>query len=194
MAKLRLDIPTYDAAEHYFIQSVVEGIVATDDLLKSIPVHKTIHGGPTRLVTQQTIVDQPMSKVSSNFVFDLEVMRNSDIEKYIEILYDFGESAKAVRGKFIFEQFNKASDELGNTVDAQGEILTFDHIIKLYEKVGIDFDEDGKPNLPKLVMNPETMKKFENIVPTPEQAQRYNEMIERKRSEHFAKKRNRRLS
>jgi hypothetical protein len=64
----------------------------------------------------------------------------------------------------------------------------------MLEKMYIEFDEEGQPKLPSLVMHPNLYEKVKEIKPTKEQEKTRAEIIERKRSEYNAQKRTRRLS
>jgi hypothetical protein len=80
-------------------------------------------------------------------------------------------------------------------MDAGGQPLSHDLLLKSLEGIEFDFDENGDPIWPTLVMSPSMGEQFRRLPPmTPEQKKALEEMIERKREKFNARKRNRQLS
>ena len=64
----------------------------------------------------------------------------------------------------------------------------------MLERMEIEFDEHGEPILPTMIGPPAIAVKIEDNPITPEQEQRKAEILARKKTEFYAKKRTRRLS
>jgi hypothetical protein len=82
---------------------------------------------------------------------------------------------------------------VGNVVDADGKPLSHDTINDALELMEISFDRHGNPKLPTLVASPQAAEDLNRQAPTPEQQNRRQEILLRKKREHDAKKRHRRL-
>jgi hypothetical protein len=54
-----------------------------------------------------------------------------------------------------FEELNRAVSEVGNTVDGAGQPFGPAQILQSLEKILVDFDERGKPELPTMVIHPD---------------------------------------
>jgi hypothetical protein len=76
---------------------------------------------------------------------------------------------------------SEVCDASGQTIDAAGRDF-IEVIIETLETIEMSFDEDGKPNL-TLVVPPGSAEKLRNKMPTPEQEERIQEILERRRAE-----------
>jgi hypothetical protein len=95
--------------------------------------------------------------------------------------------------KALFSSLGEITKMTGNQVDAGGRPLSWDLIIDMLEELEIRFDDDGKMDL-TLVMNPRDFERLERLgPPTPEQEARREAVLERKREEWQARRRQRRL-
>ena len=102
----------------------------------------------------------------------------------------------------LFDYMHRVTEAFGTRVNGVGDPFGHPAIRKLVENSEIDFDADGTPNLESWVFrtyNPTrliSLDEMMRLLPsrTPEEMQRWNEMIERKRIEFNAKRRHRTLS
>ena len=72
--------------------------------------------------------------------------------------------------------------------------LNLDVLNDMLEKMHVDFDDQGNPRLPTLLVPPEMVETVKNLVPTDAQLVRRQQILDSKRKEHDDKKRSRRLS
>jgi len=91
-----------------------------------------------------------------------------------------------------YEQLAGMLEATGQASDAGGRPLSWDMLIEGYEKLDIDFDDEGKPKLPSVVMHPDMFEKLGP--PTKEHLARIDEIVARKKKEFDARRRSRRLS
>jgi hypothetical protein len=95
-----------------------------------------------------------------------------------------------------YEDLNKVTQETGNVIDAKGT-LTADVFFAAIEKIWIEFDSDGKPRLPTMVVHPhqaEDWKKLGELMDAdPANAQRMEEIISRKKEEWRERESSRKL-
>lgn len=93
-----------------------------------------------------------------------------------------------------FELVGRLSDATGNTINAKGRPVSHDLLLEAIEKMDIEFEDDGKPNMPTFVVNPEMGDALRRLPQrTAEQEQRYQDLIVRKRQEYYDRKRHRKL-
>jgi hypothetical protein len=89
--------------------------------------------------------------------------------------------------RMVYEQIDQAVSDVGNTVDCRGEALSARHLLAMIDKVQIDFDDRGQPELPSLFINPQNQKAveraFEELNSDPELAGLWRAIIDRKREE-----------
>lgn len=121
--------------------------------------------------------------ISAILNFDLPVVN----DKIVEIAEQF---ARQTVLNFL-ETISAVTEATGNTVQAESGI---DGFIAAIEKVDIEFDENGAPTS-QIIVHPATYEKLkkEEAEASPEKLQELATIIERKRREYFASRRNRRL-
>lgn len=194
MAELRFLIPAYDKAMLRFIERVVMGFLSVDPLFGAMPWKSTEHRGPVRNVRGPSPLDQTMRSVEAESSISADAIRNTSIEDYTCFLYDLATSSIRTLAPGFFKGLAEITDAAGTSVDGRGQPFSFDMLNDVLEKLYIEFDEEGKPILPTLLMHPMMAERIKNMRLTPEQERRQAEIIERKKAEYYAKKRTRRLS
>jgi hypothetical protein len=129
------------------------------------------------------------------FSLPVDELMNGDVRAFGVALDDMATDAlKQMMPKF-FERIGGLSEAAGTTVDAQGEPLSYELYLCGLEKVEIDFDEQGNPILPTMVMGPDMYEAWQKLPPPTEARQRaLHEAIERKRREFNDRRRHRKLS
>lgn len=106
-----------------------------------------------------------------------------------EILQRFDNAARELAmqaGKTFIESLDKSVRSVGNVVEYK-EKITGDDLLKMYETVLIDFDEQGRPHLPTLVcgnkMYSEVTELLPELVHDADYKQRFERIMTRKREE-----------
>ena len=83
----------------------------------------------------------------------------------------------------------------GTATDAVGQKISHKLIREGFEKIQIEFDADGQPIMPTLVMHPDMLKYLQQLPPaTEEEIRAWNELLERERREFNDRRRHRKLS
>ena len=131
----------------------------------------------------------------------LEVNHQDLIERgpiaLVEGLKKLAEELSSQQSKMVFERLNQITAKTGNIVDAGGQAISPDLILQMLEKIEIDFNEDGQPQLPTLVLSPEYYERLKEKMPEWEKDEHYNrkfnELIQRKRQEWHDRESHRKL-
>jgi hypothetical protein len=110
------------------------------------------------------------------------------------------EMIENVRGQQIrqlFDTVEKAAEKSGNVVNGKGQPITFEHFLELFEKIQIDFDEEGNPHGLFFAMHPNTFAKIKDKLleweNNPEYKKKYEEILEKKRKEYYDRENHRKL-
>jgi hypothetical protein len=110
------------------------------------------------------------------------------------------EKAKDMGGQMAKHQFQVLSDtikETGNSVDAKGQKLTPELILETMRKISIDFDKDGKPKLPTIVISDKMSDAWKKVIKEaeadPHHKEEFDKIIEQKRKEYNAEQASRKL-
>ena len=101
------------------------------------------------------------------------------------------------QSKMIFEHLNEITAKTGNVVNAGGQAINPDLILRTLEQTEIDFSQDGQPRLPTLVVSPEQGDKLREKMLEWDKDESYNkkfnELIEKKRQEWHDRESHRKL-
>lgn len=192
MPKLKYSLRKYDLAMIRLHREIRRGFDKADPLLgqiRSIPVS---HGGNTRQVSEPTIVDTEMRLFSENIIIETDWVRRTDVEKFAELMWETFQAMMSQTKKYMFEILGKTTEAVGNSFSLVGRNV-WDAQIEMLQQTEVRFDENGNHNY-QFVMHPDTYKKLMENPPTPEQEKRWEEVMNAKRAEYYAKKRTRRLS
>jgi hypothetical protein len=116
--------------------------------------------------------------------------------KLDDLLSSIDEAAEAYSeqfGRHFYEQLSRVTEATGNVVNAADKPF-FESLYEMYEKVDLQFDEEGRITQ-ELHMNPADAEKWEKGMAelTPEQQAKLAALVERKREEFIARRRSRRL-
>lgn len=193
MVEVRFALPEYQRQMGQFYHSVIRDVAASSPIVGQIRERSTQHRGPSRNAPQPSPVDHEPSTFQQEVSFHFDIAREGRVEDFINLLISAGEEYVSQLEQSLVRVLHEVTEATGGVIDAQGEPLTFDHIIELIEKVELASDEDGGLSLPTILMNPETRKKLESKAPTPDQITRLNDVLRMKLEENQRNKRTRRL-
>lgn len=191
-------LPEYELAQFDLFNSAIKGLIkAKDPLLAEIP-----EGDPCELMpaTQntmpsgETVVLEPV-RVENTVGFSFDDIRNCRLDALAEQADKAAEQSLAVIMPHFFASVAKICEAAGTATDMRGAPLTFEAYLAAFSKIELDFDVDGEPVMPRLVVHPDTVTMLEKLPPwTAEQHERWDAMIADKRREYFASRRHRKLS
>ena len=170
-----------------------------DPVFGSIP-EKPIHEG--RIL--EIIKENKTSKVNlkefiSQIAIKKEDIQNTNIDAFVlEIIKMIKDSGEKM-AKFFFREIDSILTEAGQTIDAGGREFDFDTLLEIFKKIEISFDKDGNPRLDryKFVLHPKFYNKIvfklKEWEEDPEKNKLFNDLIEQKRKEYYAKEASRKL-
>ena len=190
---ISLIIPEYEEANLRFIMDVMQGFMRVDPLFSKLEFVYSEHKGPVRNIAGDSPVDQGMFSVTGEAFISKESVRDGIIEEYTSFLFNISESQRKSLARGFFSNISQICDATGNSINAQKQPLSAEMIIELIEKIEFDFDDDGNPRFPTLVMPPAVIEQLKSLSFTPEQDIRWKKIIEEKRARFNDNQRTRRL-
>jgi hypothetical protein len=192
MPNLKYSLRKYDNAMLRFHREIKKGFDKVDPILGQIRTIPVSHGGNTRQVSEPTVVDTEMRLFSEDIVIETGWVRETDVESFAALMWETTQAMQSHTKKYMFEILSKTTEAVGNSIPLAGRNV-WDAQIEALETTELRFDKDGNHHY-QIVVHPDTYNKLMENPPTPEQERRWQETIERKRKEYYAKKRTRRLS
>ncbi len=186
-------IPAYDLALHVFETLVVDGMIGVDPVLGHISSRATVHAGPIRNVPGSNPVDHDLTTFQGSYVIHADKIRETDVEEFITAICGLAETYEEAMSSTFIRTMTDVSDAVGNSIDAKGQPFSWDIFLDGLEKIEFAFDDDGKHSPLQILVNPETYRLIKSIGMTPEQSERYNDVMKRKKEAWHAQQRTRRL-
>lgn len=190
-------LPEYELAQFKFFNAAVGKLMkAKDSLYASIPEAPPLEGIPTTQNTMPTgeVVENKPLMIESRIVIKWDDIRSCNLDALAEQADAMADERLSIVMPHFFSVFERTCDAAGTGTDAGGKPFSFELYLTGLEKIELQFDRDGQPILPTLVVHPAMAKQLASLPPPTEEQQRaYNDLIERKRREFNARRRHRKL-
>jgi len=133
-----------------------------------------------------------MTTFEESFQVHADVIRDTVADEFASTLAQLASKYEEAMGTTLIHTLTDVTEAVGNVVEADGRPLSWDFVLDAIEMVDVSFDEDGRYHL-DIAINPDTYKLLQRIELTPEQQQRHDDIIQRKKEQWYAQKRSRRL-
>ena len=97
----------------------------------------------------------------------------------------------------MFEAIDKGVKRVGNVIDNRGKPIGVETLFSALEKIEIDFDSSGNPNMPQMISGSGAHESMVNaakaIEESPDLKARWNRLLSTKREQWRAREANREL-
>ena len=187
----------YDQAFTHFANEALQKLMAKKDpVLREIkPVQsKQIPTVQNTMPSGEVVEGKPF-RTEMKFSLGVDELVNGNLEAFAVALDDMATDALKQLMPKLFERIGCLSKAAGTTVDARGEPLSYELYLRGLETAEIDFDENGNPDLPTMVVGPDLYEAWQKLPPPTEAQQKaLHELIERKKREFNDRRRHRKLS
>ena len=182
------DFPKIKKKHGEAINKYLKDLIHQDPLFLGIRVEHHFEGSR---MSYKTVEGEPneteYQAASSEFQIKKEDVIAKGAMAYVENLRDAAEEMKRQKAGYLFEKMKEVTDKTGNVVNGKGQPFSFELFVEMIKKIWIDFDEDGKPIMPTMVVSPELGEKLRVILPEWEKKPEYkkiiDDIIEKKRKE-----------
>ena len=185
----------YDKAVTSLISHLLEELMrAQDPLLKIVRRTKVDHS-PSETAPREIAhgFQEKATEMRTKFSVDEVDLIECNCEAWDAMIWNAAEDMLSQMMPAFFSSIDKACEASGNVVRGVKQ-PTWEHIIETFEKIALDFDENGQIVMPKLVTSPEVAQKIRSLGPmNPSQQQRFINVIRQKKLEFDANKRIRKL-
>lgn len=190
-------LPEYECAQFKFFHAAVKKLMkAKDSLYASIPEAPPQEAIPTTQNTMPSgeVVENTPLMIESKVIIKWDDIRSCNLNALAEQVDAIAEERLSIVMPHIFRVFEKTCNAAGTGTDAGGKPFSFEIYLAALEKIDLRFDGEGQPILPTLVVHPDMAKHIASLPPPTEEQQRaYIDLIERKRREFNARRRDRKL-
>lgn len=194
-------LPDFPKAKAKFQQTttrLIDELVKREPLLSQIRRQRQFEGNRMSVGPENKEAYQSGYK---EMAAELEMKREEVITMgpaaFLLKVRSMAEQLQEQQAKMVFEDLRRMVERAGTVVDAKGRELSFDLFLESFEKIWIDFDEQGKPHLPTFFVSPETglrlKEKLTEWNANPEYQRKFDQIIEKKRQEWLDRESNRKL-
>ena len=122
--------------------------------------------------------------VQGEFSVSLDEAPTLTPEKIVAKLDIAADQMASKMAKGIFATLAQAANEAGNSINAKGQSLTKEMFLELISRIQIDFDKDGKPIMPTMIVPPGFDRSIlDEWSKDPEMRKKHDEIMIKKREE-----------
>lgn len=184
-----VEYPEYDQAFNQFIYDTIRELMhAKDPVFAKVPLRPTESRGANIVGGGKNDVELQPIPMETSLLIPTQIVRDTDVDGFLAAIEDSSDKALESFMPEFFKRLEEACPP-ENTIDAKGRKFSADMLIDMFERVEFAFDQEDNPVMPTIVGGPGL-----SLPPlTPEQTERLNQVLARKKAEHLAKKRVRKL-
>lgn len=182
-----------------FVRFIRAEVDARSGMLAEVK-QSVVHEGDGMTISRAdgSVSDEGFQSIGSHLEITVDEFAGMPIPVVLGKLQRLAEDIAQKRSEYAFSAINAACEETGNVVDAKGGQLTAELVLETWDKMEIAFSDDGQPQLPTIVFNPQNgtaiAEALSRLESDPNLKQQAAEIIQRKREQWFARETDRTLA
>ena len=166
--------------------------------LSDVPQGRVFEGRRNVIVRQDGSVDETkMREVSAATRIAADEMRELHLPKLLEKLDAAAQEMAATQARHFYEMMSEGVQKVGNTVDGGGQRFSAELFLEAIEKIWIEFNADGSPQMPTVHISPnqadDVKRMIERHENEPALKKRFDAIMMKKREEWRAREADRKL-
>jgi hypothetical protein len=166
--------------------------------LGQVPRGRVFEGGRNVLVREDGSQEETeIREAGSEMRISADEIRSLHLTNLLEKLDVAAEEIVTKQAKHFYETISKGVEQVGNNLNAGGQPLTAELFLEAFQKILIDFNADGSPQMPTVHISPgqkdDVTRMFQRFETEPPLKQRFDNLIAKKREEWRAREANRKL-
>jgi hypothetical protein len=166
--------------------------------LAQVPRGRVFEGGQNVLVREDGSREETqMYEAGSEVRISADEIRSLHLPNLLQKLDAAAEEIVSKQAKNFYETISKGVEQVGNTLDAGGRRLTVELFLEAFQKISIDFNPDGSPQMPTVHISPgqkdDVTRMVQRLETEPALKQSFDDLIASKREEWRAREANRKL-
>jgi hypothetical protein len=172
-------------------------VAAKAPLISRISVHKQTEGDRYSIEREDGVVEeQQFKEFVATFTIPSDITPDNadEVVRALELAAD---SMASQSETALFASIGRVTDEVGNSIDVGGKPFTPEMLLDMLDKMWIEFDDQGRPEMPTMVMHPTMFESIRSRFPEfdkdPLFMSRHAEIMARKKEEWRDRESNRKL-
>jgi len=180
--------------EEVLIKYVSEVADEFSPLMKDIPTQRLFEGNASSAIREDGERDETeMRQFSTELQIPTDTILYGTINDIAEIFTPLGRELVSQKERVLFQSVEEWTEKTGNVVNSEGKPFSMEKLLELFEKIHIDFDDQGKPRMPTFVAGKEIMEQFRRLSEEPVHQRAFNAIMVRKKAEWLAREADRTL-
>jgi hypothetical protein len=153
-------LPDYPNLKRQFrkrlLQMMQRKINQRAPLAGRIPHYRQVEGSETSYEDNLgTIRDSKAQEVRAAFTIPRNLPPLKTVQQVFEALEGAAEDMARQSETMIFQKLDESTREAGNVLDAGGRPFEPAMLLEMLDSIWIDFDDNGKPEMPTIVLHPD---------------------------------------
>jgi hypothetical protein len=186
---LSFGLRAYDDAFARLYDEVAEHLHMQDEILRNFPIAQVDHDGRTRMQSEPSIFEASFRKHSESVPASWEMIQETNAHAFKTFLLALLLPIQESKRRQTEEIISATADATGNVIDTKNRDI-WESYIEMIEKVSMRFDDDGTPDF--FVYPLEFRDRLRRAEPpTPEQKSQIEQIIRKKETEFWAKRKRR---
>jgi hypothetical protein len=166
--------------------------------LSDVPQGRVFEGRRNVIVREDGSEDETkMREVSAETRIAVDEMRELHLPKLLEKLDATVQEMAATQARHFYETMSEGVEKVGNTIDGGGQRFSAGLFLQAIEKIWIEFNADGSPQMPTVHISPnqtdDVKRTIERLESEPELKKRFDAIMINKREEWRAREADRKL-
>lgn len=163
-----------------------------------ISAHR-MHEGHRHIIVREDGSEDEINirKISAEMEISIKEFEKSSRAEVFKKLDGVAKEISMQKTKMILDELETATNKVGNSFDFSGKKLEPEDLFKLFEKIWLEFDENGKPIFQQIVAGEAAFKAitrvFEEIEKSDVFKSKFDKLIDKKREEWRDREANRKL-
>jgi hypothetical protein len=198
MKKMLPDFPKIKEKFREAINRYLQDVVQQEPLLSQFRQERHFEGNKMSSKTEKGELEESSYKeVSVEYSINREDVITKGPMAFIENIQKVAEDIKEQQAKLMLDKLKEVTDRTGQVVDGKGQPFSHQLFMEMLGRIQIDFDDQGNPYLPTVIVPAEMAAKLKDTLPeweaNPEYKKRFDQLIERKRKEWSDRESHRKL-
>jgi hypothetical protein len=184
-------LPNYPKEKREFMEHLVQymkyQVAKNSPFLSKVSKVKCFEGNKQLLHRADgSIHKSSFQEIMNSLEFDYSELEDIDLNSLIKKLEQSAKGLSHGQEKMAFKHINEVVEEVGNVVDGKGRPFSYEMVLKLLDRILIEFDDSGSPVFPTLVVPPEIANKtdFRKVYSELESDPRFEELMAKKKEEY----------
>ncbi len=202
LLKVDLMLPDFLDSKHRLLQILQYSM--RFEFAKSSPflgmLNKSIiHEGRDPILVNEELGSEEivvLKESSAIYEIDLRTVSSRSLKDIYNDFKSMAENIASDQSQHAIKELDRTLAKVGNVMDMAGKPFTPDSFIAMMEKIWIDFDCDGMPRLPQIVVGPDAenavLAMFQKLDEEPYKT-RMNELMAKKHEEYLERESHRTL-